>query len=338
MQQDLYQRLRCPRCQERLGLQIETGSTERVSTGWLDCLACVERFPIVAGIPRFVPCETYADSFGILWDAFRQAVLDSTLGSTHNHDRFFSQTGWSAEELRGKWVLEIGSGAGRFTEIAFQAGAHVVAVDYSTAIDVCQKNLGKDTRLHYVQGDIYGLPFRPQMFDYVCCFGVLHRLPDARTAVHQLGKQVKPGGQLAVDIAPPKWGRRFGATAWMRLLTRHMTRERKMQFAVRLTDWLLPIQRMLGRIPLIGLRMERLLPVAPIDTVGLCTREVQRERARLAMCDRLTATYHKPGCATKLTEWLTESGIENPEVFLQNQIVGRGVMPPKSQAGTQRAA
>lgn len=338
MQQELYQRLRCPRCQERLGLQIEVGSTDRVVTGWLDCLACVERFPIVSGIPRFVPCETYADSFGLMWDAFRQAVLDSTLGETHNRDRFFAQTGWTAADLQGKWVLEIGCGAGRFTEIAFQAGAHVVAVDYSTAIDVCRKNLKDHSRLHYVQGDIYGLPFRPQLFDYVCCFGVLHRLPDARTAVHQLAQQVKPGGSLAVDIAPPRWSRRFGPTAWVRALTKRMTREQALNFAVKLTNWLLPVQRALGSIPLIGLRLERLLPIAPIDTVGLCPREVQRERAQLAMCDRLTATYHRPGCVSKLQEWLAETGIEHPEVFQKDVIVGRGGLPGKALSNGQRAA
>lgn len=325
MRPELYQRLRCPRCQGRLGLQVEAGTYDNVTTGWLDCLACVERFPIVSGIPRFVPCETYADSFGILWDAFRHAVLDSALGLTQNHDRFFQQTGWTAAELQGKWVLEIGCGAGRFTEIAFQNGANIVAVDYSTAIDVCRKNLGDDPRLHYVQGDIYGLPFRPGQFDYVYCFGVLHRLPDPRSAILHLPTHLKPGGKLAVDIAPPKWFRKFGPTAWLRFFTRRMSRERALRFSMALTSWLLPVQRALGMVPVIGLRLERFLPVAPIDTLGLCSREVQRERACLAMCDRLTATHHQPGCRDKLTEWLTDAGLEERHVFATNMIVGRGV-------------
>ncbi len=337
MRQDLSQRLRCPKCQQRLGLTIESGSSDDVATGWLDCWDCVARYPIVAGIPRFVPCETYADSFGLIWDAFRQAVLDSRHGLTQNRDRFFAQTGWEPADLRGKWVLELGCGAGRFTEIVLQAEAHVVAVDYSTAIDVCHKNLGDHPRLHYVQGDIYGLPFRPALFDYVCCFGVLHRLPDARTAVLHLGQHVKPGGKLAVDIAPPRWIRRFGPTAWLRMLTRRMSRERAIQFAMALTNWLLPIQRLLGRIPVVGHRLERLLPIAPVDTLGLCSPQVQRERAQLAMCDRLTATHHHPGCAAKLGEWLADAGLERPEVFQTNLIIGRGVKPATFQSGHRAA-
>lgn len=338
MRQELHQRLRCPKCQARLGLQIEAGATDAVNAGWLDCWTCVVKYPIVAGIPRFVPCENVADSFGLIWDAFRQAVLDSTLGTTHNHDRFFSQSGWKAEELAGKWVLEVGCGAGRFTEIALEAGAHVVAVDYSTAVDVCQKNLGNHPRLSLVQGDIYGLPFRPGLFDYVCCFGVLHRLPDARSAVLSLGEHVKPGGKMAVDIAPPRWFRRFGPTAWLRFLTSRLSRPQAIQFAVALTNLLLPVQSALGKVPGIGLRLERLLPVAPIDTVGLCSPTVQRERAQLAMCDRLTATYHRPGCASKLMEWLIEIGLENPDVFQALQIVGRGIKRAKSQTSEQKAA
>lgn len=338
MKQDLYQRLRCPKCHQRLGQESESTLGDAVGTGWLSCLSCVERFPIVSGIPRFVPCETYADSFGLLWDAFRQAVLDSTLGVTHNRDRFFAQTGWNPADLEGKWVLEIGCGAGRYTEIALNSGANVVAVDYSTAIDVCHKNLGDHPRMHYVQGDIYGLPFRPESFDYVCCFGVLHRLPDAHTAVQQLSQQVKPGGKIAVDIAPPTWTRRFGPTAWLRSLTRRMSRESALKFSVSLTNWLLPVQRALGSVPLIGLRLERLLPIAPIDTLGLCSRQVQAERAQLAMCDRLTSTFHRPGCVSKLTEWLGESGVEQPDVFQSTLIIGRGVKRAPAALPHPRAA
>lgn len=337
MQQELYQRLRCPKCEQRLGQQIETGSPSQVVTGWLDCLNCVERYPIVSGIPRFVPCETYGDSFGLLWEAFRKAVLDSTNGQTHNHDRFFRETDWSEADLAGKWVLEVGCGAGRFTEVLRDSGAHVVAVDYSTAIDVCRKNLGDNPRLHYVQADIYGLPFRPAAFDYVCCFGVLHRLPDARTAIAQLSSQVKAGGRLAVDIAPPRWFGQFGPTGWLRMITRRMDRERAFRFSVALTNMLLPVQRALGSVPWIGLRLERLLPIAPIDTIGLCSPEVQRERAQLAMCDRLTATYHRPGCTAKLQEWLQESGIEQTCVYQQHQIIGRGCKPAAADQ-SQRAA
>jgi SAM-dependent methyltransferase len=337
MAHDFYHRLRCPRCHGRLGLQVEPSAVEDRAAGWLDCLACVTRFPIVEGIPRFVPVASYADSFGVVWDAFRKAVLDSALGVTQSHERFARETGWTAEELRDRWVLEVGCGAGRFTEILLDCGAHVVAVDYSSAIDVCRRNLGHSARLQLVQADVYALPFRPAGFDAVCSFGMLHRTPDARRACLALAEQLKDGGKLVVDIAPPRWFRRFGPTAWLRLLTQRMSTQQAMLFALRLTEWLLPWQQALGRVPIIGRRLQNAFPIAPIDTLGACSPEAVRQRACLAMCDRLTAVHHHPGRIELLAAWLHEAGLEQTSVFRDSLIVGRGVKPVRLLSDTRAA-
>ena len=65
----------------------------------------------------------------------------------------------SPTDLAGQWVLDAGSGAGRFAEVALQAGAEVIALDYSRAVDACYANLKHYPNLHVVQGDIYALPF-----------------------------------------------------------------------------------------------------------------------------------------------------------------------------------
>lgn len=318
-------------------MTIETGDSNLVLAGWLDCWSCVERFPVVNGIPRFVPVMNYADSFGLLWDSFQQAVLDSALGITQSRDRFFRETAWQPADLQDKWLLEIGCGAGRFTEIAVQCGAQVVAVDYSSAIDACRRNLGDDPRLHYVQGDIYQLPFRPGLFDYVCCFGVLHRLPDAAAGFQALPRQLKPGGQLAVDIAPRRFFRRFGPTAWFRLLTTRLPMAQAMRFSRWLTACLLPIQRLLGRIPLVGAHLQRLLPIAPVETLS-CRPEQVHERACLAMCDRLMTQHHQPGDVESVAQWLRDAGLEQIETCCDTLIVGRGRMPHRQSSQEPRAA
>jgi SAM-dependent methyltransferase len=337
MRQDLYQRLRCPHCGGRLGVTIEAGCSDDVQAGWLDCLVCVGRYPVVNGVPRFVPVMNYADSFGLMWDSFQQAVLDSALGITQSRDRFFRETAWRPEDLRGKWLLEIGCGAGRFTEIAHQCGAQVVAVDYSSAIDACRRNLGDDPRLHYVQGDIYHLPFRPGLFDYVICFGVLHRLPDVTAGFQALPGQLKVGGQLAVDIAPRRFFRRFGPTAWFRLLTTRLPTAQAMRFSRALASALLPLQRLLGRIPLVGPRLQRLFPIAPVEMLS-CRPEQVHERACLAMCDRLVTQHHQPGDVESVAQWLRESGLDQIETCCDTLIVGRGRKPRGEAASEPRAA
>lgn len=327
MRPALYDRLRCPQCRARLGLQIDDGTPDDVRGGWLDCLQCVARYPLVDGIPRFAPVNNYADNFGALWNTFRHALLDSALGTTHSRDRFLRMTGWTENDLQGKWLLEVGCGSGRFTEVALACGAHVVAVDYSSAIDVCQRNLGDHPRLHLVQADVYSLPFRPELFDGVYGFGVLHRTPDAHRALMALPSQLRDGGRLAVDIAPPRWFRRIGPTAWLRWFTTRMPPARAMALAQALVTLLFPVQLALGKIPWIGRRLQRLLPIAPPDALETCDSIALRDRARLAMCDRLTAPHHQPCRMTTLMQWLQDAGLENSSTMRDGLIVGRGVKP-----------
>jgi SAM-dependent methyltransferase len=314
-----------------LGLQLDAPTGVPIA-GWLDCLHCVTRFPVVDGIPRLVPVKNYADSFGVIWHAFRNVVLDSALGVTQTRERFLRETGWTADDLRGRWVLEVGCGSGRFTEILLACGANVVAVDYSSAVDACRRNLGDHPHLQLVQADVFALPFRPGGFDAVCSFGMLHRTPDARRACLALAAQLKPGGSLVVDIAPPRWFRRFGPTAWLRVLTKRMTTDRAIAFARRLTEWLLPFQQALGRVPWLGRHLQKLLPIAPLDTLGECSANDVRERACLAMCDRLTAVHHHPGRVELLAAWLREAGLEQTQVYRDTLIVGRGVKPQRAAA------
>jgi SAM-dependent methyltransferase len=332
MHQMLADRLRCPQCHGRLGLQAEAQTAAGVETGWLDCLTCVQRFPVVNGIPRFVPVSNYADSFARLWDRFHSTVLDSSLGVQQSHHRFFRETGWKPEDLRGQWLLEIGCGAGRFTEIALECGAQVVAIDYSGAVDSCRRNLGEHSRLHLLQADVYALPFRPQGFDFVCSFGTLHRTPNAKAALLALPSQLRTGGRLAVDIAAPRWFRRYGPTAWLRTVTKRMHPDRAVQFATRLASSLLPFQQALGCVPYMGSRLERWFPISPVDTLHQCTQEAARQRACLAMCDRLTAVHHQTSRVSTMHRWLLDAGLQNTEAFFDGMVVGRGTKPSPNEA------
>ncbi|MFN9152611.1 MAG: class I SAM-dependent methyltransferase, partial [bacterium] len=144
------------------------------------------RYPVKDGVARFVPDDVYASNFGMQWNTFSRTQLDRYNGTTISRDRFRLVTGWSLEDLAGKRVLDAGCGAGRFAQIALDAGAEVVAVDLSSAVDACQANLGPHPRLTVVQASIYDLPFSPGSFDFVYSIGVLQHTPDVERAVKAL--------------------------------------------------------------------------------------------------------------------------------------------------------
>ena len=100
--------LACPKCKK----SFETVGED------LACSTCAVNFPILREIPRFVPRENYADSFGLQWNRFAKTQIDSALGSNRSRDRFLHETLWNESRLKGKMVLDAGCGSGRFSEIA----------------------------------------------------------------------------------------------------------------------------------------------------------------------------------------------------------------------------
>ena len=76
----------------------------------------------------------YAQNFGYQWTEFQTTQYDSCTGHPLSENRLILSSGWHLEDLRDKLVLEIGSGAGRFTEILSKYGAHVISIDLSSAI------------------------------------------------------------------------------------------------------------------------------------------------------------------------------------------------------------
>lgn len=89
-----------------------------------------------------------------------------------------------------------GCGAGRFAEVALLAGAKVVALDYSSAVDVCYANLKHHPNLYVVQGDIFAIPFVPETFPFVYSLAVLQHTPDVAKAFFALTLLVSKGRAL----------------------------------------------------------------------------------------------------------------------------------------------
>ncbi len=169
-----------------------------VSEGELRC-SLSHVWPVRDGIPRFSG-EQYAESFGFQWKAFARTQLDSANGSSASRDTFVEKTGWSLEMLKGRRVLEVGCGMGRFLEVAADAGAEAVGVDLSAAVDAAQSNLGSRSNVNIVQADVFCLPFAESVFDMIYSIGVLHHTPDARKAFLRLPDLLKPGGRIAIWV------------------------------------------------------------------------------------------------------------------------------------------
>jgi SAM-dependent methyltransferase len=326
MRREFLDLLCCPQCRGDLCLEgADRGDPGApIESGRLVCQGCGVAAPIAGFVPRFVPADNYAATFGFQWNRFRKTQLDSHTGVPISAERFFEQSGWSPGELSGKRVLDVGCGAGRFAEVALGCGARLVALDYSSAVDACYANHSHDPRLEVVQGDVYRLPFKPGSFDFVYCFGVLQHTPDVRGAFMALPEQLAPGGRLAVDVYPRMVWNLLWPKFWLRPITRRMSQQRLFALVEKMVAVLLPVSVAIGRLPLVGRKLRFAVPVINYDGVFPLSRSQLREWSILDTYDMLAAAHDDPQSSQTLASWLDEAGLEDTEVFRRGVYVGRG--------------
>lgn len=271
--------------------------------------------PTRNGIPRFVDEVDYASSFGEQWQRYRRVQLDSETRKSLSRDRLFEGTGWTPEELQGELVLEVGCGAGRFTEILLEAGAQVVAVDASAAVDACRQTCGDNPNLALVQADLHRLPFRPGAFDRVFCYGVLQHTPDPERAFRAIVEHARPGGLIAADVYRHKEyiDRWFAKVLWRPLTTR-MPRS----LLRRIIEWYmprwLPIDNRLRTVPRFGRFLIAVVPCWNPRGLFELTPEEELAWAVLDTFDALAPRYDKPQSIEDVEAWCARAGLVDVRV------------------------
>jgi SAM-dependent methyltransferase len=184
----------CPADRGELTLLDETSADTS-----LRCGRCGRSYPVRSGIPRFVSGDQYAGNFSHEWTLHRRTQLDSAR-SALSERTFTEKTGWRAEDVRGRVVLDVGCGMGRFADVVLRWGGRVVGVDLSYAVDSARSNLAHQEGFTAIQASVFDLPFRPESFDLIYSIGVLHHTPDTRRAFHCLPPLLRPGGTIAIWV------------------------------------------------------------------------------------------------------------------------------------------
>ena len=256
-------------------------------------------FPVVAGIPRFCELDNYSASFGRQWNQFQTTQIDGEgVEASPSATRLFAETGWRAEELAGLEILEVGSGAGRFSRVLLEhTRANLYSIDYSSAVEANWRNnadLG-DGRFHLAQASIYEMPFADGRFDKVLCLGVLQHTPDFEASVRALVAKSRPGGEIVVDFYPIRgWWTKVHAKYLLRPITRRMPEERLLRLIDRHADRLIRLSRALDRLGLGVLR--RFVPLVDIKgtmPAGLSPAQL-REWVVLDTFDMFSPRFDNP--------------------------------------------
>ncbi|HSK70103.1 MAG TPA: methyltransferase domain-containing protein [Pyrinomonadaceae bacterium] len=309
MQRKLLEILCCPKCFADLECVSEKEDGIEILEGILECSVCKIKYPIEEGIPRFVDKNNYSSSFGYQWNEFKGTQLDSKSGTTQSADRFYSETGWTSDWLKGKWILDAGCGAGRFLDVVSQNDCEVVGIDISSAIEASKKNLADRKNVHFVQASIYELPFREGAFDGCYCIGVVQHTPNPAKTLESISRLVKKGGQLVVTIYERKPWTMLYSKFWLRPLTRRMKDETLLKTIRFIMPVAFPVTDVLFRVPVLKKVCGFLIPIANYVDKKDLSRKQRYEWAILDTFDMLAPQYDQPQTEPEVVKTLSEAGI-----------------------------
>ena len=282
-------------------------------TGLNDGTAVV--FPFVNGAYRIVEDNNYTQNFGYQWNKFTETQIDRSSGNINlSYNRLFAQTDWDKEDLTGKTVLEVGSGAGRFTQIILDnTKADLYSVDYSNAVEANYRNNGhyKD-RLKLYQASVYEMPFAKDQFDKVFCFGVIQHTPDVEKTVQALIEMAKPGGEVVVDFyCITGWWTKVHAKYIWRPITKKWDNEKLLNIITKNIDWMIKTTSFFTKIG-IGKIVNRFIPI--VDIAGTFPKNMSedqlREWAILDTFDMFSPEYDQPQKISTVKRWFEENGME----------------------------
>ena len=99
---------------------------------------------------------------------------------------------------KGKLILDAGCGNGRFSNQAAEYGAEVIGVDIGTG--AASENTIERDNIHIIQGDLFKLPFKKNVFDTAFSIGVLMHTGDAYQAFKSITSYIKVGGVFTTHV------------------------------------------------------------------------------------------------------------------------------------------
>lgn len=311
MKERLLDFIVCPECKTDFALEGEVHQSGEIKEGLLVCKSCKRTYPVKNFIPRFVPGNSYVDSFSFQWQLHRTTQLDSVSGTKESEECFKRYTGWSPEDLKGRLTLDVGCGTGRYSEIAYNYGAEVIMIDLSFAIDAAFLNIGLKEGAHIIQADIFHLPFRPEQFDVIFSIGVLHHTPEPERAFSCLPPLLKKGGKIAIWVYDRYFVEKLTI---MSRFYRKITRILPRRWLYALSHLAIPYYY-LTRIPIAG---PFFLALVPISTHPNWQWRV------LDTFDWYSPNYTWGFTAGEVFEWFEKHGLKNIKVLKYPPVSVRG--------------
>lgn len=271
-----------------------------------------EKFLIRKNIPRFCDEKNYSNSFGYQWNLFREIQLDSKSNTDLSFQRFYATTEWDPIALEQENILEVGSGAGRFTEVFLNSTNGLLhSIDLSNAVEANLKNNKSNSgRLSIAQASIYEIPFANNIFDKIFCLGVLQHTPSFSKSIISLINKTKIGGEIVVDFYPIKgWYTKLHSKYILRPITRRLPSNFLLKLIRINIGWMILLFDLLRFFKLN--KLTRFIPIADLsNSPSQLNYKQRRERAIMDTFDAFSPAFDNPQRIKDVAKMFTSNGCE----------------------------
>ena len=275
----------------------------------------VSAFPKINGVFRIVKQDNYANNFGFQWNKFQKTQIDrENEGFSVSKVRFFAETNWDPELLKECNILEVGCGAGRFSQVVlFNTNANLYSIDLSNAVEANYRNNKKyKDRIKIFQASIYEMPFENNSFNKVFCLGVLQHTPNFKKSIKSLADKVKDGGELVVDFYPVSgWWTKINAKYILRPWLKKIEHKKLLSLIEKNVDWLIAFYLFNQKVGL-GKFFNRFLPIPDISSTipkNLSSDEL-RNWVILDTFDMFSPEYDNPQIVEQVKKWIKDAGLK----------------------------
>lgn len=127
-----------------------------------------------------------------------------------------------ASLFQGKKVLDVGCGTGAVGATILEEVEYLVNLDISIGLlRLCRKNLSNRTKVKFVQGSAFQLPFKDNSLDAITSWAVLHHLDDVDLALSDISRVLSSNGILFA-IEPNKNSVGNFRNLWAYIKTKHI--------------------------------------------------------------------------------------------------------------------